>query len=1015
MHRTSYFVNNKPLSYTIVSPLKQKDPIKPSFSVSKQNFRYYPGFLSSTAHEMKRRIILSDRIKNGVQYSNVFDGKEAVDKLKEVLGIKNRFLALRMGRALEAQRFFHEVNYENRLIDDIAELYQFNELLFHNIINHSSSTTSNSSTKTELTNSAFSSAIYMEEEDDERYHSTITTGTKEWIATNEQLPNGVYTELTYCYSPTCDSLHPCYSYTCPKKGNLDSNSKPKQTDTKETTAYGSEITKDQPLWSHFVDDYIVIATPLTERKRQETIFELIYTEQNFLQDLDYIIKVHKHLLMWLEPLKNSNIIPRHKRNRFINKVFSNIIEIRDISIKLTMALKSRQQEHPIVSQISDIMQLFVAQFEPFVHYGARQHEAKYIYEHERYNNPRFAMFAEQTERNVLSRKLELNGYLTKPTTRLGRYTLLLDKIYAYTISSNHPDKHQLPNVIDTIKNLLQRVNQAAGTAKMRFDLKQIHRHLTFKNKKDMINLRLLDSERTIVKQGILRKSTSLDSTEYQIVLFDHYLVIAKVSMVNATEHYCIQKRPIPIELLGISLPSIADNTNVQRKRSTRALFSSPSPSSLSHTTPLNNKISPYQSVIIDQSNLAFPIQLYHQGKTLEDIYMLYAPNEPNRKAWHEVIQKQRDLKLVNRPPVFNVVDRVKRYEFFAEIKAHHMVIFDESRQYLLGTDSGLYLGSIYNDASNNTVIPRKILPLDKVHQVHILEEYQLLLILADQVLWQYPLDIIINGVDGSSIQHFGRKIRTNAPFFHVGTCLGRTLICVPRKSTSSAVNGTEIDLYEPTMPKMTEKKKSSLFKGLMRLSTNQLSFVNTQVTHLKPIYSPCDVWAIDNTPSILLLTTPLGIIAVDMKTKKPDALLDPSDKHLLFITKNEKIDEQMKLNPVVKRIAVFQVPNGDYLICYDKHAFYIDKKGRRTQQHFMIEWEGHPTAFAYHHPHIIAFEHQFIEIRSALNGCLEQVIQEKNIHCLENGHKSKAPYILGTMLDKTNAIYQHIFELKPNV
>lgn len=50
-----------------------------------------------------------------------------------------------------------------------------------------------------------------------------------------------------------------------------------------------------------------------------------------------------------------------------------------------------------------------------------------------------------------------------------------------------------------------------------------------------------------------------------------------------------------------------------------------------------------------------------------------------------------------------------------------------------------------------------------------------------------------------------------------------------------------------------------------------------------------------------------------------------------------------------------------------------------------------------------------------LQGHLEQVIQEKNVECLQNGHKSKGSFILGTMLDKTDSIYQQIFELKPTV
>lgn len=180
---------------------------------------------------------------------------------------------------------------------------------------------------------------------------------------------------------------------------------------------------------------------------------------------------------------------------------------------------------------------------------------------------------------------------------------------------------------------------------------------------------------------------------------------------------------------------------------------------------------------------------------------------------------------------------------------------------MLATDAGVYVGP-YNSISG---IPRKILPLEKVSKVHVLEEYQLLLVLSDQILWQFPLDITLNGQDSKSIQNFGRKIRTNVPFFHVGHCLDRILICVPKPST---VIGTEIDVYEPTMPKTEVKKKSLL--GRLSIRSNTLSLTNTQVTHSKPIYSPYDVWAIDTTKSLMLLTTPMGIIAVDMKTKKPD-------------------------------------------------------------------------------------------------------------------------------------------------
>jgi hypothetical protein len=52
----------------------------------------------------------------------------------------------------------------------------------------------------------------------------------------------------------------------------------------------------------------------------------------------------------------------------------------------------------------------------------------------------------------------------------------------------------------------------------------------------------LDKNRHIIKQGALKKNAHLDSVEYQVILFDHYLVIAKVKISNGVERYVIQKR-----------------------------------------------------------------------------------------------------------------------------------------------------------------------------------------------------------------------------------------------------------------------------------------------------------------------------------------------------------------------------------------------------------------------------------------------------------------------------------------
>lgn len=93
-------------------------------------------------------------------------------------------------------------------------------------------------------------------------------------------------------------------------------------------------------------------------------------------------------------------------------------------------------------------------------------------------------FAKQeVERKPESRKLEINGYLTKPTTRLGRYNLLLGEILKNT-PEGHTDCVAIKKAMDIITKFLRRVNIESGNAKNKFDLRQLHDNMSFKNKAD---------------------------------------------------------------------------------------------------------------------------------------------------------------------------------------------------------------------------------------------------------------------------------------------------------------------------------------------------------------------------------------------------------------------------------------------------------------------------------------------------------------------------------------------------
>jgi hypothetical protein len=167
-----------------------------------------------------------------------------------------------------------------------------------------------------------------------------------------------------------------------------------------------------------------------------------------------------------------------------------------VNTRLRDALNKRQKHYAVVERIGDIMLDAVPHFGPFVSYGAHQLYGKYEFEKEKNSNPAFYHFVEvcsfiffwvcvlihcyqTTERLPESRKLELNGYLTKPTTRLARYPLLLEAVLKHTPDDN-PDKQILPQVIRLVREFLGKVNVETGKTENRFNLLQLDQQLVFR-------------------------------------------------------------------------------------------------------------------------------------------------------------------------------------------------------------------------------------------------------------------------------------------------------------------------------------------------------------------------------------------------------------------------------------------------------------------------------------------------------------------------------------------------------
>jgi len=581
------------MASTIVpSPSEQSDSLQHRPSVAKsvssgtgerrqKSPLVYPALLSRVAECFKDKISVGDRTKNDLTYKNAFSGAEAVDVISYIIKTTDRNLALLLGRALDAQKFFHDVTYDHRLRDSATEMYQFRETMM-----------------------------------DEPHEAPEV--------------NGVFVLLTECYSPTCTRDQLCYSIACPRRLEQQSrlNLKPQpglRREKSQTSLHDQEDEPDeQKLWINTVSQEVADRVTEREKKRQEVISEIMYTERDFVKDLEYLRD------FWIMPLRSTNPaapspIPESRKDRIVRTIFTNIIDppsIHGVSSRFAEALTERQRKGPVVQCVGDIFLEFVPQFEPFIVYGSNQLAGKFEFENERSLNPFFSKFVDETERRKESRKLELNGYLTKPTTRLARYPLLLDNVLKYTEPTSQ-DKDDIPKAMKMIRDLLTRVNAESGKAENRFNLKRLHEQLRFRPN-ERVDLKLTDPGRELIYKGTLKK-TPTDPSDIQAYLFDHAVLLVRVKMVGKKEEVKVYRRPIPLELLSIrEMDEVIPKLGIAKRPSSSLI-----PGAKSSTNDSSKKD-------------GFPITFRHLGKGGYEL-TLYANTAGARNKWMEHIGDQQAI------------------------------------------------------------------------------------------------------------------------------------------------------------------------------------------------------------------------------------------------------------------------------------------------------------------------------------------------------------------------------------
>lgn len=354
----------------------------------------------------------------------------------------------------------------------------------------------------------------------------------------------------------------------------------------------------------------------------------------------------------------------------------------------------------------------------------------------------------------------------------------------------------------------------------------------------------------------------------------------------------------------------------------------------------------------DTKGQGYPISFRHLGRKGGYEITLYASTPGLRKKWLELIDAQQD-KLRARGDFYN--KNIISANFFTSVnRVNCCAPFDGGRKLIYGTDTGIYVSDRRSKEAGAK--PRRVLDVQNVTQIDVLEEYQLLLVLSAKSLLSYPLSAL--DPNEPALSKRSKKIQSHCNFFKTGICLGRHLVCCVKSSALS----TTIKVFEPN-DAMSKGKKQKGFKMFNSSGQDELKA-------FKEFYIPTESSSIHFLKSKLCVACARGFEVVSLETLETQSLLDQADTSLDFVSRREGV------RPIhIERL------NGEFLLNYSEFSFFVNRNGWRARPDWKIDWEGLPQNFALSYPWILAFEPNFIEIRNIETQTVH-IIPSKNIRML---------------------------------
>ncbi|CAG8610172.1 14336_t:CDS:2 [Acaulospora colombiana] len=272
------------------------------------------------------------------------------------------------------------------------------------------------------------------------------------------------------------------------------------------------------IWSDTVDIDLVSNLSSKELNRQEVLFEIIKTEQEYVRDLRLIEEFFIHPIKKAEEKSHRTVVPEH-----LNKVFNSISYFLFIHEVISNCLRERQEDQsPLVRSISDILLAYVWVFRAYAPYLIHYEEALRELEECIRKKDKLGRIVKKQQKLATFRNMPLSTYLLKPFQRLLKYPLLISNLLKCTDKEgfDYENTVSLKTKLDNVLNDVEEQKRAHDNMERLRELENRihglgHFRLAVNNRQLLRESPACQNSLSLKKQPSLRKSLTVMSDPSQ--------------------------------------------------------------------------------------------------------------------------------------------------------------------------------------------------------------------------------------------------------------------------------------------------------------------------------------------------------------------------------------------------------------------------------------------------------------------------------------------------------------------